>query len=152
MILRWMNDEMNNHPPENRMQTPQKKPKPASRRKVRKDQLFAIGVIEKIFGGLAEADPGLWVERTFLTMVVKVYEYLVMHQDITPREMIDLAKAFTENCKLDRASRGGGLTTLQGRKLLDGLEEAIQRLYGVNLPCDQTRSTKSPGDVPQVSA
>ena len=62
---------------------------------------------------------------------------------LTPEE-VELTKAFTENCKLDRAAYASRFTTPRGKSLLNGFEGAIRRLYGLNLQPAHSKPSRAP--------
>lgn len=102
---------------------------------VRNDQFFAARVIHELFGPFTKDHPELWAKRTYLMIVAKVYEYLVLHQDVTPKEIVELTKAFAESCKVDVGE--GQDDPAKAGNVVDCLRGIVRQVYGVNLHHDE---------------
>jgi hypothetical protein len=110
-----------------------------SQDEVRSDQYFAAKVIDELFGPFTKDHPELWAKRTYLMIVAKVYEHLVLHEEIAPKEMVELTKAFTESCKVDLGESQDDLS--KGGNVLDSLRGIVRQVYGANLHQDEARAS-----------
>ena len=117
---------------------------------IRERQSVAAMVIAERFGPFAESHPEMWTQRTFLLIVGKVYEHLVLCKKISPKEFIDLTRTLVENCKVD-AKRQEGASTQKSERgghsasqspglggVVDGLEQLVRQIYGTNLQSGET--------------
>jgi hypothetical protein len=112
---------------------------------MREGQSVASMVIAERFGPFAESQPELWTKRTFLLIVGKVYEHLVLRKKISPKEFLDLTRTLAENCKVDAKLQETSSTPKSGRSgygpgqdlgeknAVDKLEQIVRQLYGTNL-------------------
>ena len=83
-----------------------KTPDPKEALAMRERQSAAALVIAEHFGPFIESHPELWAYRTFLLIVGKVYEHLVLCDEISPKEFVDLTKTLVESCKIDAKDQG----------------------------------------------
>ena len=110
--------------------------------RVRETQSFAASVISMIFGPFAESQPRLWTSRTFLLLVVKVYERLVIdNEQFTPKDFQEIARTLVEITKADVLQGRRGTLGAVGNKLdaesaealADNLKQIVRGIYGTNL-------------------
>jgi len=125
-------------------------PDPAQAFAMHERQSWAASVINAHFGQYKDSHPDLWVHRTFMLIVTRVYERLVLCEDISAKEFVDLTKTLVEGYKnkldereeekdeSDASSKLGGVVA--------GLEEMVRQIYGTNL------QTADPGPLPSSSA
>ncbi len=102
---------------------------------MRERQSAAAAIIAKKFGWFAESQPKLWSQRTFLLIVAKAYEYLVLCEKISPRELVELTRTLVEYNKVDAGKNRNPPHKPNGGSVVDELEEIVRRIYGANLQC-----------------
>ena len=132
------------------MTTPVKKkvPDPAQRVAMRERQSWAASMINHHFGAFKDSSPELWTNRTFLLIVAKVYEHLVLCKKISPKDFLELTKTLGESCKsTPRRTHGTGA---KGRNstpesnfggVVAGLQEMVRQIYGANLQTAEAESS-----------
>ncbi len=128
-----------------------KLPDPKETLAMRERQSVAASVITERLGPFVESHPELWAHRTFLLIVGKVYEHLVLCKGISPKEFVDLTKTLAESCKIDAKNESGDKKSVQNLGLggvVDGLEEMVRQIYGTNL---QGTGTNSPPSEPAIT-
>lgn len=124
---------------------------------VHETQFFAGALISRIFGPFADSQPELWTRRTFLLLVAKVYERLVIDkQQLTSKDFHEIAKTLVEITRADvnprkrNAPRNAGTRIDEGstEALAEELARIVREIYGVN--ADTTGSGKNLATDPGV--
>jgi hypothetical protein len=100
-------------------------------------QSWAASMINLHFGEFKDSKPELWTHRTFMLIVAKLYEHLVLCEKISAKEFVALTKTLAQSGKSRPVGRGGEETesttdsNLGG--VVAGLEDMVRQIYGTNL-------------------
>lgn len=112
-------------------------------------------ILSRIYGPLANCDPGLWESRAFLLLVGIIYQKLVDQEDrITTEELWNLSRMLAEQSRARHPSRAGAAS--RGSKEPRGnarnakaasrseLSRMLSEVYGTVLP-DAAPAAGTPG-------
>ncbi len=113
---------------------------------VREKQSWAASMINRHFGPFKKSHPELWVQRTFMLIVLKLYERLVLGDAISCKEFAELTKTLVDGSK-NELTEGAGKQAASDRNsnldgVVTGLENMVRQIYGTNL------QTAEPGALP----
>ena len=122
---------------------------------VRRRQSTVASAIAQHLRPITEIHPELWMHHTFLLIVRKVYEYVVLCEDISPKDFLDLTRTLVEGCKVDakyqqsvtpeREPGEGRMMQESGVGCVEnGLEQLVRQIYGANLHDEQPGAPPTP--------
>lgn len=121
-------------------------PDPTQLLAMRERQSWAASMINFHFGAFKDSKPELWTHRTFMLIVAKVYEHLVLCEAISPKEFLELARTLGESNKstptgkdLHGAKESGSADSNLGG-VVAGLEEMVRQIYGTNLQMEEPKA------------
>jgi|CXWL01.1.fsa_nt_gi hypothetical protein len=113
-------------------------PDPKKALAMRERQSAMSRVLTRQLGPITKTHPELWAHRTFLLIVGKVYEHLVLCEAISPKELLDLTKTLVESCKIDAKGQETTAHHSEPGGVVDGLERMVRQVYGTNLQSGET--------------